>query len=115
MYLVILYVIEGVSMQKKNCWEVMNCGREPGGANVEEFGVCPAATDERLDSIHGGKNSGRVCWVIAGTFCEDNVQGTFAQKYRDCTKCKFYRQVMQEEGAGYQISLVLLKKLKVVK
>ncbi len=102
-------------MRKRNCWEVMQCGREPGGERVRELGVCPAATDERLDGIHGGKNSGRTCWVIAGTFCEGDVQGTFAQKYRDCTMCEFYRQVMKEEGSEYQASLVLLKKLKVVK
>jgi len=96
-------------MKKRNCWEVMQCGREPGGQKVQELGVCPAATDERLDSIHGGKNSGRACWVIAGTFCEGALQGSFAQKYRDCTTCEFYRQVMKEEGSGYQASLVLLK------
>lgn len=102
-------------MPKKNCWEVMKCGREPGGEKAKEHGVCPAATDERLAGVHGGKNAGRACWVVAGTFCEGLVQGTFAQKYRDCTTCKFYRQVKREEGAGYQTSLILLKKLKVVK
>lgn len=102
-------------MQKKNCWEVMQCGREPGGKKVQELGVCNVATDERLNGIHGGKKAGRACWVIAGTFCDGVVQGTFAQKYRDCTMCEFYRQVKKEEGSGYQTSLVLLKKLKVVK
>ncbi len=102
-------------MTKKNCWEVMLCGREPGGKNVKERGVCPAATEEQLEGVHGGSKAGRACWVVAGTFCEDEVQGTFAQKYRSCTDCPFYRQVMQEEGTLYQTSLVLLKKLKVIK
>ena len=102
-------------MQKKNCWEVMLCGREPGGNKSEEFGICPAAIDERLDRTHGGKNSGRTCWVIAGTFCDGTVQGTFAKKYRDCTICEFHRQVMIEEGTGYRSALVLLKKLKLIK
>jgi len=93
----------------------MQYGREPGGEKAEELGVCPAAVDERLHSVHGGRNSGRTCWVMAGTFCDGAVQGTFAQKYRDCTKCKFYRQVMREEGVGYQSSLVLLKKLKILR
>lgn len=100
---------------KKNCWEVTGCGREPGGKNVKRRGVCPAATDERLNGLHGGKNAGRACWVIAGTFCEGKVQGTFAQKYQDCTQCDFFRQVMMEEGSDYQTSLVILKKLKVIK
>jgi hypothetical protein len=100
---------------KKNCWEVKGCGREPGGKNVKRRGVCPAATDERLNGLHGGKNAGRACWVIAGTFCEGKVQGTFAQKYQDCTQCDFFRQVRMEEGSDYQTSLVILKKLKVIK
>ncbi len=102
-------------MAKKNCWEVMKCGREPGGKNVRELGICPAATDERLEGTHGGKKAGRACWVIAGTFCGSAVQGTFAQKYKDCTECAFFRQVKKEEGADYQTSLILLKRLKVVK
>ncbi len=100
---------------KKNCWEVMKCGREPGGKNAGEFGVCPATTDERLDTVHSGKNAGRACWVIAGTFCEGKVQGTFARKYKDCSLCEFFRQVRAEEGSDYQMALVLLKKLKVLK
>ncbi len=102
-------------MAKKNCWEVMKCGREPGGKNVREHGVCPAATDERLEGTHSGKKAGRACWVIAGTFCDGAVQGMFAQKYKDCTVCEFFRQVKREEGADYQTSLVLLKRLRVVK
>lgn len=102
-------------MQKKNCWEVMKCGREQGGVKAEEFGVCPAATDERLQGVHGGKNAGRACWVVAGTFCEGTVQGMFAKKYHDCALCKFYEQVRHEEGKEYQNSLVLLKLMKVIK
>lgn len=93
----------------------MKCGREPGGKNANELGVCPVATDKRLDDVHSGKNAGRACWVIAGTFCEGKVQGTFAKKYKDCTLCEFYKQVRAEEGADYQMALVLLKKLKVLR
>jgi hypothetical protein len=100
---------------KKNCWEVMKCGREPRGKNANELGVCPAATDERLTGVHGGKNAGRACWVIAGTFCEGEVQGTFAQKYKDCTLCDFFRQVRKDEGSNYHTALVLLKELKVIR
>ncbi len=102
-------------MLKKNCWEVKKCGRERGGKNVHERGVCPAATDKRLDDVHSGKNAGRACWVVAGTFCEGKVQGTFARKYEDCTLCDFYKQVRKEEGSQYQTALVLLKKLKALR
>jgi len=100
---------------KRNCWEVMECGREPGGKNAEDLGVCRAAKDERFDTVHGGKNAGRACWVVAGTFCEGAVQGTFALKYRDCSSCRFFRQVKAEEGSEYQTSLVLLKKQEMLK
>ena len=93
----------------------MKCGREPGGKNARKLGVCAAATDERLDKVHGGRNAGRACWVIAGTFCEGRMQVTFAQKYQDCTKCEFFRQVKLEEGSEYQNSLVILRRLKIIK
>ena len=34
---------------KLNCWQVKKCGREPGGAKVAEFGVCPAAAETALN------------------------------------------------------------------
>ena len=99
-------------MQKKNCWEVKNCGREAGGANEKDLGICPAAVEIRLDGTHSGKNAGRTCWVLAGTLCQGEVQGTFAQKYRSCEVCDFYRQVKQEEGPRFVLSAVLLSMLK---
>jgi len=43
---------------KKNCWEHMNCGREQDGKNAAATGVCPAATDMRLNGIHAGETPG---------------------------------------------------------
>jgi len=40
-------------MAKMNCWEFNKCGREPGGDNVSEYGICPAARDTSLDGIQG--------------------------------------------------------------
>jgi len=100
---------------KKNCWEIKGCGRERGGKNEKELGICPAASDERLHGVHCGVNAGRACWVVAGTYCEGEVQGTFAQKLRDCTQCDFFELVRKEEGTNYEISLALLKKLKTIK
>ena len=76
------------------------------------LGVCPAATDSRLHGVHGGKNSGRTCWMIAGTLCGGKVQGTFGVKYKDCEQCDFYRKTKEEEGTKYQLSVLLLNKLK---
>ncbi len=80
-----------------NCWEVKECGRESGGKNVESLGLCPAATETRLDGQNRGCNGGRSCWVVAGTLCEGSVQGTFASKLVSCSKCEFFRQVAREE------------------
>ncbi|RMG05591.1 MAG: hypothetical protein D6726_00965 [Nitrospirae bacterium] len=87
-------------MSKVNCWEYMNCGREPGGKNVSSLGVCPAAMDETADGLNGGKNGGRLCWAIAGTLCDGRVQGTFAEKRLLCFACDFFRHVKDEEGIG---------------
>lgn len=76
----------------------MNCGREPGGAKVQELGICPAATAQDLDGINGGKNGGRICWAVAGTLCDGQIQGTFAIKILTCIKCPFFQKVKQEEG-----------------
>ena len=67
--------------QKANCWEYMKCGRDKD-ATIK----CPAYP-----------NFGRMCWAVAGTFCEGKVQGTFAQKYEDCRKCEFYQRIMNKE------------------
>ena len=84
-------------MEKKNCWEVKNCGRQPGGDKVNELGICPTALAKECDGINGGKNAGRYCWAVAGTFCKGEVQGTFARKLENCLACPFYLQVEREE------------------
>lgn len=66
---------------KVKCWEYMKCGRDKD-ATIK----CPAYPD-----------FGRICWAVAGTFCEGKVQGTFAQKYEDCRKCEFYQRVKNRE------------------
>lgn len=85
-----------------NCWEFRKCGRQYGGSQVADLGVCPASVEKELDGIHGGKNGGRACWAIAGTLCEGMVQGTFAVKLRTCLVCDFYTLVQKEEGPDFQ-------------
>jgi len=76
----------------------MHCGREPGGETVDDLGVCPAAEDMRFDGINGGKFAGRFCWIVSGTCCNGEVQGTFAKKLGDCLKCRFFLDVAKQEG-----------------
>ncbi|OGP84390.1 MAG: hypothetical protein A2Z08_07535 [Deltaproteobacteria bacterium RBG_16_54_11] len=91
-------------MAKVNCWEFKKCGREPGGAKIDELGVCTAATMTRANGEHGGKNAGRVCWAIVGTLCGGAVQGTFA-KLNGCIACDFYQLVRKEEGQDFQYAI----------
>jgi hypothetical protein len=90
-------------MAKLNCWEIMKCGREPGGPNAGEFGVCPAAAATDCDGLNSGKNAGRICWAIAGTFCDGKVQGTFAQKQVSCMSCEVFKRIKEEEGVKMRI------------
>ncbi len=87
-------------MNKLNCWEFMKCGRETDGTQVAEMGICPAVTDTSAIGLNGGKNGGRICWAVAGTFCDGEVQGTFAKKRGSCMTCDFFKTVEVEEGFG---------------
>lgn len=90
-------------MKKLNCWEFKKCGREPGGTNIKNLGICPASTEQKARGLNGGKNGGRICWAIAGTFCEGEVQGTFALKKPYCVTCDFYKKVSEEEGEDFRL------------
>ena len=62
----------------------MKCERQPGGAMTEELGACRGAFCPHSE-----------CWLIAGTLCNSEVQGTYAQKYESCIICKYFNR-MQE-------------------
>jgi len=53
----------------KKCYEVKHC----------RYMECPCYGKE-----------GMRCWTVAGTFCGGKVQGEFAKKYADCTKCEVF-------------------------
>ena len=84
-------------MKKRNCWEHKNCGRQPGSQKTEQFGICPVTVDQSLNGVHGGAKAGRGCWVVAGSLCGGNIQGSYAQKLNNCWKCDFMNQVKLEE------------------
>jgi len=89
---------------KLNCWEFVKCGREPGGAKITEHGVCPAATDTSANGINGGRNGGRICWAIAGTLCNEKIQGTLAKEKFSCMNCDFFKLIYKEENINnYEI------------
>ncbi len=95
-----------------NCWQYTSCGREPGGVHANRLGVCPAATDKRLDGVHGGKNAGRSCWIIAGLLSGGNLGCGTRSPGGDCVKCDFYSAVKMEEGKYIWPNAFLLRLLK---
>lgn len=88
---------EAAKPGKQNCWEYKKCGREPGGLKNDELGICPSATNILADGLNKGKNGGRICWAIAGTFTNGEKQCTFARTIPFCTVCDFYISVQKEE------------------
>lgn len=88
-------------MESKNCWEVMNCGRQSGVNNILKLKTCPVATPSEFDGTNNGKFTGRLCWTVAGTFCFGKKQGTFADKLMTCLYCDFFEKVKEEEGNNF--------------
>jgi hypothetical protein len=96
----------------KNCWEAKGCGRQVGGPKVSELGVCPAATESRVNGINGGVNGGRACWALVGTLCGGKVQASFAGKVPNCMVCNHYKAVVHEEGSRLVGPSTIFQKLK---
>ena len=92
-------------MEKQNCWEFKNCGREPGGAKASELGACIAATYTSANGLNEGNNGGRICLAIPGTLCGGKVQGTFPQKHISCLTCDFFKNVNEEEKMDFLLLL----------
>ncbi|KKN82145.1 hypothetical protein LCGC14_0312580 [marine sediment metagenome] len=61
--------------QQVTCWELKQC-------------------DQRDCPCFGERNPR--CWQVAGTHCQDKVQGTFAQKLGLCQECEVYQQAIAE-------------------
>ncbi len=87
--------------ERRNCWEFLHCGREPGGAKAEELGICPATLREDLDGINHGSMAGRVCWTIPDTRCG----GVVIKKFKKCLECDFFQAVEREEGRYFTLRL----------
>jgi len=92
-----------------NCWEFMKCGRGPDAPYLDGNHPCPVVLETSLDGVHGGSNAGRACWVVAGTMCGGDVQGTFAKKCPSCIECDFYKMVEQELGHRFLQPKTLLR------
>ncbi len=90
---------------KQNCWEIKQCGREPGGAKMGDLGVCPAAVDSPANGVNSGSKGGRICWAVVGTLCGGKKQGTFAEKRLSCLSCEVFERIEAEEGDSFQLKV----------
>ncbi|MEI7813017.1 MAG: hypothetical protein WCJ01_11445 [Ignavibacteria bacterium] len=90
-------------MVKINCWEYKKCGREIDGERENDLGICPVVRNYTHSGRNGGKGAGRICWEIAGTLCQDIIQGTFAMKEMNCKQCDFFELVKSEEGEKFVV------------
>lgn len=103
-------------MGKINCWEFNKCGREPGGSNAAEFGVCPVTTCQIADDFCGGINGGRSCSFLSKLlFLDCNEAKRLSEKdilidkkAGWCEGCRFY-EILKDE-CGEEFSLSNLKK-----
>jgi hypothetical protein len=85
-------------MEKLNCWQFKNCGREKGGLLVELLGECPVPSALKYDGMNGGQGAGRACWLVdSGCICGRSANHPLPS---DCQSCEFYRRVLFEEEQG---------------
>jgi hypothetical protein len=100
--------------KKLNCWEFHQCNREGDDSIFKEIDTCPASIEHCTHEINDGKNGGRACWVIAGSFSRGEVLCTcaHADKSSSCVNCDFYKIVQLEEGSrfitGSELAIQLL-------
>jgi diguanylate cyclase (GGDEF)-like protein len=75
------------------CWERKNCGKRE----------CPSY-----------ENSDGRCWLVSGTMCGGEVQGKFAQKYKNCSLCDVYQEAVFSDPAVeiYEHLITLVHSLK---
>jgi hypothetical protein len=69
----------------------MDCGREPNGKNVSQYGVCQVATETTLNGVHNGKNGGRCCWIIVEYAASNSEYPFCTGKAAECVTCDFYK------------------------
>jgi len=80
---------------KINCWQFMNCGREPGGIMVDLLGECPVATALKYDGLNDGRGAGRSCWMVCSS--GDPASYRIGCGRSRCHTCDFYRRVVFEQ------------------
>jgi len=105
-----------VTVKKKlNCQGVQEVLKGTGWctcAGVWHRPGCPGEHQEnRFDGIHGAQRQAEAAGSLPGAL-QGEVQGTFAQKYKNCEIRDIYTALKHEEFPQFQLSAILLAKLK---
>ena len=66
--------------KKQNCWEYMKCEGPRDDQLATRSGICRSSTREIFNEINSGKNGGRICFAVVGTFSSKEIQGLFAKE-----------------------------------
>jgi len=72
-----IIVIETQTLYLAKCWEVKNCSKKD----------CPAYKSRNLR-----------CWLVSGTFCRDEIQGSYHEKIEECRKCDVYKKAQNHNS-----------------
>ena len=83
-----LIIEADMDRELKNCWEITDCGRQAGGEKVTELGEC----------ITSQMKMGHSCWIVAGTLCRGEIQGTAAKKEQNCMYCEIFKRYNRLQG-----------------
>ncbi|MCL4474447.1 MAG: response regulator [Actinobacteria bacterium] len=76
--------------QRKKCWQVKNCTQIS----------CPSYESSDLR-----------CWLQCGTFCHNEIQGTFSQKRDACERCDVFMRngikitELEKDGRYYSVTI----------
>ncbi len=85
-------------MSKFNCWEFKKCGKGPSGNGNSIPGTCPVANEIAANTLNGGINGGRICWIIAESRNDGEIKCSALHRTTSCFSCEFRYKVLMEEG-----------------
>jgi chemotaxis signal transduction protein len=80
-----IVVVEAQKLNMKRCWIEKQCGKEG----------CP-----------GYENTDHRCWMISGTLCRDEIQGSYREKIEACRQCDFYQSAIKD-SAVFTIGIIV--------
>ena len=83
--------------RKINCWEFQKCGREPGGKNIDKYGVCFVPVSIEYNGINDAKNEGRFCWSLRESACENIMRKCRVNEIKECRRCTFYIFIQESD------------------